>query len=152
MNAQTKSPKIDRFIHLKLNHEYIKSSLGRGDGYSRAEDKYYEYKISTTNKDKNINALQIRIWQAVDFYILGYVDEEVFENYRLFKLSHEEMKNECVKFGLSATHGTREANLNNKNIELTFRLKMDFSNKEYLRFEKLYRDNDLEDKVFDGFR
>lgn len=62
------------------------------------------------------------------------------------------MKNECVKFGLSATHGTREANLNNKNIELTFRLKMDFSNKEYLRFEKLYRDNDLEDKVFDGFR
>jgi len=29
---------------------------------------------------------------------------------------------------------------------------MDFSNKEYLRFEKLYRDNDLEDKVFDGFR
>jgi len=152
MNAQTKSPKIDRFIHLKLNHEYIKSSLGRGDGYSRAEDKYYEYKISTTNKDKNINALQIRIWQAVDFYILGYVDEEVFENSRLFKLSHEEMKNECVKFGLSATHGTREANLNNKNIELTFRLKMDFSNKEYLRFEKLYRDNDLEDKVFDGFR
>ena len=50
---------------------YIKSSLGRGDGYSRAEDKYYEYKISTTNKDKNINALQIRIWQAVDFLYFG---------------------------------------------------------------------------------
>lgn len=99
LNAQAKAPRIEKFLQFKLNHEHVKSSIGRGDGYSRIEDKYYEYKISTTNKNRQLNALQIRIWQAIDFYILGYIDEEDFSKSVLFKLTHEQMKMSALDMG-----------------------------------------------------
>lgn len=147
LNAQAKASKIERFLNLKLNHEYIESGMGRGDGYSRKEDKYYEYKISTTNKNRKINAIQIRIWQAIDFYILGYIDEEDFSKSVLFKLNHAEMKLECEKFA-QATHGTKKANLENKNIELSLRININNDDPYYKYFFEKYHSPELEREVF----
>ncbi|MDR3227083.1 MAG: hypothetical protein LBT56_05370, partial [Prevotellaceae bacterium] len=144
LNAQSKSSKIEQFIRKKLEHNTVKTK-DRGDG--EKDRKFYEYKISTTNKDKQINALQIRLWQEVDYYLLGYIDEQQFENSRLYLLPHDEMKKQCKLFN-SATHGTEKANESNKTVEMSLRVKMKNDDALLLDFEKKFRAKDLEETIF----
>ncbi len=145
LNAQAKSPKIDHFIRKKLQHNLVNSNLGRGDG--EKDGSYYEYKISTTNKDEKINALQIRLWQAIDFYLLGYIDEVNFNQSRLYLVPHDDMKNLCDTYG-KATHGTQTVNEENPKVEMTFRIIMKKENEILSLFENKYRTKELEDIIF----
>jgi hypothetical protein len=145
LNAQSKSPKIEHFIRKKLQHNAVKSSKGKGDG--EKDGKYYEYKISTTNKNEKINALQIHLWQVIDYYLLGYIDEKQFENSRLYIVPHKDMMALCNKYG-TATHGTKDANNSNENVEMSFRIEIKTNNELLSLFEKKYRAKDLERIIF----
>jgi hypothetical protein len=145
LNAQSKSPKIEHFIRKKLQHNAVNSNTDQGDG--EKDGVYYEYKISTTNKNEKINALQIRLWQEIDFYLLGYIDEKQFENSRLYLIPHEDMKNLCNEYG-TPTHGTEIANEANQNVEMSFRIEMKTENHLLTLFEKKYRAIDLENMIF----
>ncbi|MCL2039811.1 MAG: hypothetical protein FWG85_05210 [Bacteroidetes bacterium] len=145
LNAQAKSPKIEHFIRKKLYHNAVRTSDGQGDG--EKEGKYYEYKISTTNKNEKINALQIRLWQKIDYYILGYIDEKQFDDSRLYLVSHKNMKELCNKYG-TATHGTKDVNDSNENVEMSFRIEMKIENDLLNFFESNFRANELESIIF----
>lgn len=145
LNAQAKSPKIEHFIRKKLCHNAINSTEGKGDG--EKDGVYYEYKISTTNKNKKINALQIRLWQKVDYYLLGYIDEKQFVNSRLFLVPHENMKDLCSQYG-TATHGTKGANKSNENVEMSLRIEMETENELLAFFENTFRAINLEELIF----
>lgn len=152
LNAQAKSPKIDNFIYKKTGQTPVKSSLGRGDGYDAVNKKYYEYKISTSNKDQKINAVQLRPWQKIDFYLLGYIDEDDFKNSRLYLLTHHQLIRECQIMNAGAMHGTATANQQNQNIELALRLPIDVNNIDFKRFEKKYRTKKLEKIIFEDWK
>lgn len=152
LNAQAKSPKIDNFIQKKTGQKPISSSLGRGDGYDTATNKYYEYKISTSNKDNKINAVQLRPWQKIDFYLLGYIDEKNFNNSRLYLLTHQQLIDECNSMNVGAMHGTAIANQQNQNVELALRLPIDNNNLNFQRFEKNYRAFNLENIIFERWK
>jgi len=145
LNAQSKSPKIEHFIRKKLQHEPVKSKNGQGDG--EKDGKYYEYKISTTNKDEQINALQIRLWQNIDSYLLGYIDEKQFENSRLYIVPHKDMEELCNQYG-TPTHGTKDSNESNEYIEKSLRIEMKTNNELLTCFEENYRAYDWEDIIF----
>jgi len=145
LNAQKKSPKIEQFIRKKLQHNPVNSKIGQGDGEKKGI--YYEYKISTTNKKEKINALQIRLWQEIDYYLLGYIDEIKLENSRLYLVPKKEMEELCNQYG-TATHGTEDANDSNKNIEMSLRIEMKTENGLLALFEKKYRSIDFENQIF----
>ncbi len=145
LNAQSKSPKIEHFIRKKLQHNAVNSTEGKGDGEKSGI--YYEYKISTTNKNEKINALQVRLWQKVDYYLLGYIDEKQFAKSRLYLVPHENMKNLCEQYG-TATHGTKDANNSNENVEMSLRIEMKTKNDLLALFEKTFRAADLENLIF----
>jgi hypothetical protein len=108
---------------------------------------YYEYKISTTNKNEKINALQIRLWQKIDFYLLGYIDEVSFNQSRLYLVPHNDMKNLCDKYG-RAIHGTEIVNAENPKVEMSFRIDMKTNNEILSLFESKYRTKEMENIVF----
>lgn len=145
LNAPSKSPKTEHFIRKKLQHNPIKSFEGQGDG--EKDGIFYEYKISFTNKNEKINALQIRLWQKIDYYILGYIDEINFNESRLYLVPHKDMESLCNQYG-SATHGTKDANDSNKNVEMSFRIEMKTENELLKLFENKYRAIELEQLIF----
>lgn len=152
LNAQAKSPKIDDFIRKKTGHQYVASTLGRGDGVDVKNNQYYEYKISTSNKDNKINAVQLRPWQQIDFYLLGYINEDNFSNSRLYLLTHNQIVQECQTMKAGAMHGTQVANQQNKHVELALRLPIDPISINFRRFEKNYRANKLERVIFQNWK
>jgi hypothetical protein len=145
LNAQAKSSKIEHFIRKKLQHNAVSSKEGRGDG--EKDGKYYEYKISTTNKNRQINAIQIRSWQDVDYYLLGYIDELNFAESRLYCIPMEDMVDLCKKYG-RATHGTENINETNKHVEMSVRIKMKTDNDLLKLVETKYRKLEFENTVF----
>ena len=145
LNAQRKSPKIEQFIRKKLQHNPVNSTTNRGD--SEKDGVYYEYKISTTNKNGQINALQIRLNQCIDYYLLGYIDEKQFTESRLYLVHKMVMEELCNKYG-KTTHGTKDANYSNENVELSFRIEMKTKNEILLLFEQKYRATNLENQIF----
>jgi hypothetical protein len=138
LNAQKKAPKIEDFIRNKLQHNPVRKEENKGDGVK--DGIYYEYKISTTNKNEQLNALQIRLEQEIDYYLLGYIDEKEFENSRLYLVPHCDMKSLCNKYGIP-THGT-------KNDEISFRIKMKIDNDLLKLFEQQYRTKKIEKIIF----
>lgn len=119
MNAQRKAKEIElKFLDL-LGGVAVPASKGRGDGL--VSGKYYELKTSTTNKDNKLNIRQIRPWQNVDYYLCSYIDELCVSKSKIYRLTKDEMHYEIDKIG-GFTHGTNQANKNNKNIEYSITL------------------------------
>ena len=63
-NAQAKSRWIEQYIGYNLGIDLISASLDRGDG--EKDGVYYEFKTSTTNKQRNLNLRQIRLYQDIE--------------------------------------------------------------------------------------
>jgi hypothetical protein len=145
LNAQQKAPKIEDFIRKKLQHNPVKKKEERGD--AEKDGIYYEYKISTTNEDEQINALQIRLFHKVDCYLLGYIDEKQFELSRLYLITKDKMEELCKQYD-TATHGTKTTNASNENVEKSIRIKMKPDNPLLEFFDKNYRALDLENIIF----
>jgi len=98
----------------------------RGDRRSKNLE-YIEFKGSIiTSSNKNLNLVQIRPWQDVNyiFYIYDIRDMSA-PILRLLSLNKEQMSSEVIKCGVTSAHGTKTANSDNHNIELALRLEAD---------------------------
>jgi hypothetical protein len=149
LNAQKKAPKIEDFIRNKLQHNSVKKKWNKGDGEKDGE--YYEYKISTTNENEQLNALQIRLWQEeIKYYLLGYIDEQQFDNSRLYLVPKDKMKKLCAEYG-TPTH-PKDADYDIEKVEMTLRMAMKPKNEKgqklFSDLEQNYRATDLEKIVF----
>lgn len=140
MNAQKKSLIIEDFMNKKLNLKRISPSENRGDAYK--DNEYIEYKFSTTNESKNLNLRQIRNWQNITGYIVGYIDYNDTDNSIIMYLTKSEMDKEIKSIGYPS-HGTKESNKNNKHIEYSITININSNmmkewRKKY-EYDELYR-------------
>lgn len=102
------------------------------------DGEYIEWKGSFfTSSNINLNLLQIRLWQETS-YIFYAFDMRNFDNITLqfFYLTKDQIELERAICGTTSSHGTKEANLNNSNIELTIRIEAE--DKNYNRWVKSY--------------
>lgn len=140
LSAQMKAISIEKFVTRALGGEHVPATANRGD--FRINDAYYESKMSTTNAAGVLNIRQVRLYQPVDFYVCGYIDELDLANSHCFILSKQEMTNEISNYG-SFSHGTKEENKIRTNSEYSLSIKIGSDmmkrwEKQY-HYEKLYK-------------
>lgn len=144
-NAQAKSKWIEQYIAYNLDLELVPASLDRGDAKD-INDKHYEFKTSTTNKGKNLNLRQIRLYQDVDYYICSYIEELDLKQSSTFFLTKSELKKELkLVNGVDSdgkikgfTHGTIAANKNNKTPEYSLTIPINEDNENFKRWKENY--------------
>lgn len=150
-NAQKKSLIIEDYFNKRLSLHRISPSLNAGDASDKPVNNSgmlptnaitTEYKFSTTNESKCLNLRQIRNWQDIDYYIIGYLDGDNPEESILLRLTKQEMQAEVDRLG-SPTHGTKQSNANNVNIEYSITLKT--SSDEMKEWIKRYSYDKLDD-------
>jgi len=133
----------------------IKKDMGYGPrmkkvGDATKDDKCKEIKISIiTETNRSINIRQTRMWEGCDYTICG-VDLRSINTpiIYLFEVPHDDMKQELLLIGVTSSHGTKESNKNNENIEGSSSIKVDETNEHFQRWLKKYRiespwENDL---------
>lgn len=140
LSAQMKAISIEKFVTRALGGEHVPATANRGD--FRINDVYYESKMSTTNAASILNIRQVRLYQNVDFYVCGYIDELELKNSHCFILSKQEMADEIERYG-SFSHGTKNENKIRTNSEYSLSVKIGSDmmkrwEKQY-HYEKLYQ-------------
>lgn len=134
LSSQSRSPFWEKFFIQVLGAKKVPSTDGCGD--LLWNKKYFEYKISGVNTGNLLHAVQIRIWQKVD-YIIHYISKD-FKSY-VFVLSHAQMLSELKLLKASSAHGTKEANAKNENVEFRFTINPDSN--DFIRWVKNYKIN-----------
>lgn len=130
-NAQFNAPAFERRLQILHKWKKISPTENRGDFEVPGFVKSVELKTSFSNKANKINIRQIRLWQNCD-YVVTYCDYNEFKHKTYF-LTHDQMVEEVAKLG-SATHGTKEANKRNLNVEYSITLSINNDwDKKYFR-------------------
>lgn len=142
VSAQQKAPKIEKFIARKMGWEIVPSSEDRGD-FVTPEGKYIESKISTNNQAQQANMKQLRMWQNVDYYLCGYIDQSDLSKSVIYFLTKEQMLEQVERYG-SVMHGTSSAVKENKNVEMAIAIKVYSTRSER---SKLWNSNFVDDKL-----
>jgi hypothetical protein len=101
----------------------VSSRLGLGD--CMVGERAYEIKVSFLSQENTYCITHIRMWQKFTHYILCFVDcrDNFTPNFIVLN------KFELNKLNLGAMNNTKEANVDNHNIELRVTIKKD--SKEY---------------------
>lgn len=132
INPQSYGSRIERRIIRDSQNTKVNSSLDRGDMVSGGGS-YYEIKNSIiTHSNPQLNIVQVRLWQEVDYYLCVAYDIRDIDNFQsyIFLLTHDEMFEQC-KYQANAAHGTKGANDLNENVEMRFSIKIDENNKVF---------------------
>jgi hypothetical protein len=113
--------RLKKWINKYCGWEKVNSKLGKGDSKIvsvNGEILYAEQKWNIRT-DVGPGGLQHRLWQPIDYYLYGHVDDSVSENITvdIYLLSKEQVIAESKILKISATHGTKDANILNENIE-----------------------------------
>lgn len=142
-NGMFSPQKRTKFLEDKMIEVFswkpVSSSVGRGD-YIDSNGKYFELKCSSSNESNKIHMLQIRPWQDIDYYLVIYFDLDDYRKSKAYILSKNDMIDEINKSS-SATHGTKIANMQNKNVEYSIHLPIDnewdgkYLNKSFFNWE-----------------
>lgn len=131
LNPQSRSTLWQDYFVQKNQYEQVKAKEDKGD--FKVGNKYYEYKVSGFNVGNVLHLVQIRPWQECSYIIQSIQKDKVFT----FELTNKQMKKEIKLCHGSSAHGTKTANIDNKNKELRMTIKIGDSNWE--RWLKLYK-------------
>ncbi len=133
LTPQSRSPLWQNYFINKVGADKVKATDNRGDFLWNS--KHYEYKISGFNKDNHLHIVQVRIWQNCD-YVIQYVSPD-YNPPITFILEHKQMADELNMLKASSAHGTKKANIDNRNIELRCSLK--YKSKDWGRWQDCYK-------------
>lgn len=148
VSAQQKAPRIEKFIANRMGWKIVPSSEDRGD-FITPDGKYIESKMSTNNQAEQANLKQLRMWQSVDYYLCGYIDQYELENSIIYFLTKEEMLEQVEKYG-SVMHGTKDAVENNKNVEMAITVKVYSERSDRTKeWNSNFKDNELRKQLLD---
>ena len=138
LTPQSFGSKLQKFIQKRLSLTTIKPSLDMGDAVD-SDGFYCEIKCSLINDtNKTINIVQIRPWHNIKYYFIGVFD--VIDGcVTIFKLTKQQMIDECVRLKATSAHMTKKSIENNKNVEL--RLGIPINSDVYQQWVDLYRYN-----------
>ena len=139
LNPQSYGNRIEKRLIEKFKGVPVSSKIDKGDMI--VNKLYYEIKTSILfNNNNNLNLVQLRLWQDIDFYLCVVYDlrNGKFEQYT-FLLSKSEMIKESQLCNMSSAHGTKKANKANLNIELRYSLVFKENNPVLVRWLEKYR-------------
>lgn len=111
LTPQSRSALWEKYFIIKHNALRVSANDNAGDFILDGTN--YEYKASC-NDDMLVHIVQVRLWQQCDYIIQVIMTEGVLT----FRLTHKQMEREMEVLNASSAHGTKESNLNNKNVEL----------------------------------
>ena len=136
-SAQQYGPKFEKWINHNVGWDGVPSRLGRGDSVTPSR-KYIEQKWNIRT-DKGPGGLQHRFWQDIDYYLYGHVDDSNTDNITvdLFLLTHDQVVEEAKRLKAVPTHGTKNANESNENVEYSMGVK--YGSEDHLRWKELYK-------------
>ena len=143
LNAQARGPIAERLLCEALQGTPVPASQNRGDVISRGR----HIEIKSSFSSQTLNLRQIRIWQDVDYAVIHAPVENGPEHCRAYRLTHAEMETEINKIG-GFTHGTKEVASRNTHPEHSITLSRKTENPHFLRWERQYRDRELEAWLF----
>ena len=146
LNPQSYGARIERYIKNTFCGDKIPASANCGDfrtapHHKLGGGKAIEVKISLlTPTNNDLNLVQIRPFQNIDFYLCVAYDLRDLSHYKkyAFLLSHKEMIAEVKCMGATAAHGTKTANTKNKNVELRLSIRCNKTDATFLRWQKQY--------------
>lgn len=139
INPQSYGKRIENRIIKDLNGDAVLAKEDKGDMLKNG--KYYEIKISLlTQTNSDLNLVQIRTWQNLDYYLCIAFDLRNIKNFNVipFLLTKNDMIKEMKNVNATSAHGTKKAIEENKNIELRYSLKIDSNNQVFQRWKKKY--------------
>ena len=136
-SAQQYGPKFEKWINTTLGWEKVKSSLGHGDSKIPNKEIYIEQKWNIRT-DVGPGGLQHRFWQPVDYYLYGHVDDSDSENITvdLYLLTKDQVVEESKLLKAAPTHGTKDANVLNENIE--YSMSVSYGGADHRRWKEKY--------------
>ena len=137
-SAQQYGPKFERWINHNCGWENVKSSLGRGDSKIKNKNVYIEQKWNIRT-DVGPGGLQHRFWQDINYYLYGHVDDSNSDNITvdLYLLTKEQVITESKLVNAQPTHGTKDANKLNENVEYSMGVK--YGSTDHRRWKDNYR-------------
>lgn len=137
-SAQQYGPKFEKWINHNLGWEGVKSSIGRGDSKIKNKDIYIEQKWNIRT-DCGPGGLQHRLWQDIQYYLYGHVDDADSDNITvdLYLLTKDQVITESKLLNAVPTHGTKDANMLNENIE--YSMGVGYKNDDHLRWKSKYK-------------
>ena len=119
-SAQQYGPKFERWINHNCGWKNIRPKENRGDSKIPDKEVYIEQKWCIRT-DVGPNGLQHRFWQDVQYYLYGHVDDSNSDNITvdLYLLTKAQVLEEFKLLTPIMTHGTKESNDLNENVEYT---------------------------------
>jgi hypothetical protein len=137
-SGQQYGPKFEKWMNYNLNWDNVKSSLGRGDSKIKGKEIYVEQKWNIRT-DVGPGGMQHRFWQPIQYYLYGHVDDSDSENITvdIYLLTKEQAIEEKELLNATPTHGTKDANASNDNIEYSMGVK--YGSLDHQRWKNKYR-------------
>lgn len=152
LKTQIYGLRVQAYLCTLLKYKTTPSSDDCGDFKTR-ENQDVEFKCSfLDNFAKSINVKQIRNWQDLDFYYVFTVDYTDYRNisYKCYKLTKQQMEEECSLMNAKPVHSTKKNNENNEKVELGFSIKV--GSEHYDRWEVRYLNRKLDLKALSNER
>lgn len=144
LTPQSYGMRLQRYFIEKFGFTVLKAHENIGD-FKDLNNDPWELKISIiTPSNNSLNLVQLRPWQAIKGYYCVVIDT-TSSSYQehIFKLTKEEMAEECDLMKATAAHGTKHANTSNENVELRLSLNTSSTNEHFSRWIKKYKVNTL---------
>jgi len=141
LTPQSYGSRLEKRLIKQLGFNRIKSDKNMGDCEDSFGDQW-EIKSSIINISNDcLNMVQIRPWQDIKGYIVVVFDTRIDPiDIQVYRLDKNQMDKECDLCSANSAHGTKNANKNNKNVELRFSIKIDKSDIAFQRWQQ-YRSN-----------
>lgn len=144
--------RVQAYLCTLLKYKNTPSSDDCGDFKTR-EGEDVEFKCSfLDNYVRVFNIKQIRQWQDLNWYYVFTVDFSNYRNiiYKCYKLTKEQMNNECILMNAKPVHKTKKNNENDDKVELGFSIKED--SEHFKRWEEKYLNKKIDLKVLSDER
>jgi hypothetical protein len=137
LTPQSYGSRVQNRLINQLGFIPIESKDNSGDCEDSFGDRW-EIKSSIINSSNNsLNLVQIRPWQDIKGYIIVVFDTRIDPmDIQVYRLDINQMKRECELCNANSAHGTKNANINNKNIELRFSIKIDREDAIFKRWQQ----------------
>jgi hypothetical protein len=147
LTPQAYGSRLESYIIEKFNLDRVSSKDGLGD-FKDSLCQNYELKISLITVTNNcLNMVQIRPWQNISGYLMIAVDLRVVPvKLYAFQLSKQQLIEELKLLNASSAHGTKKANIDNRNIELRISVKIEDEDIHFKRWIDNYLNKELSNK------
>lgn len=132
---------VEKKIKTLINVENVKPSSNLGD--FKSNSKFGEIKVSYLSAKSMFNITHIRSWQKIDYYLLCMIDCEDNFTPHFYLIP----KYAIDKLSLNPMNGTKDSNVDNKNVEYRVTLKKNSPSHKLLMKYNILKGSDIKSLI-----